>query len=416
MEALLIVNIKWKTILPCICAKMRSFLRIQKPGPLYFRNTKKRGGIQGLDIVLQFMRIVSGFLVESVCRHMRIRKCFETYVPRVQLEYFPIYLKHVTQPTQVWFNEDPAHSKWENVPQDWCLSLVTKCEVGWLGSAAALINGGNNLMFLDGAVSLPQGGGSSTPGNEIVVMQGNSDSKTFNVTGLHFNDLNHTAPWAAIGVTAQTLPDDSVWLLGGSTSDIQWNYGNLLSSWSRSNKLTLLPTFSGTSKCSRLHTWNQTRWENLPDAPWHGRHFHDSYYESSTNRLYVIGGGSSDASSQFHLELYNDIWYFESSSPSPSPSPSERHHSTCSLGSNLEVPAGCVTFGVVASMIFVALMYMSVSLVMYLRRPRKKNLSEDRRSSARHAVMRLLESDRTLLSFCFLFLDSQLTKKVLKKK
>lgn len=38
---------------------------------------------------------------------------------------------------------------------------------------------------------------------------------------------------------------------------------------------------------------------------------------------------------------------------------------------------------------------------MYLRRPRKTNSGEDRRSSARHAVMRLLESDRTYSYFLF---------------
>lgn len=234
---------------------------------------------------------------------------------------------------------------------------------------------------------------SSSPGNEIVVMRGTSDSKLFNVTGLEFNDLNHTAPWGAIGVSAQILPDNTVWLLGGSTSDIQWDYGHLLDSWSRNKKLTLLPIFSGTSKCSRLHVQNQT-WESSFDAPWHGRHFHDSYYSSSTNRLYVIGGGSSDALSQYRLELYDDVWYSESPSPSPSPSHPVRHHSTCSLGSLFVVPAGCVTFGVVASMILVALVYISFALHMYFRR-RKTNASEERRSSARQAVMRLLESDRT---------------------
>jgi len=290
----------------------------------------------------------------------------------------------------VWFNPDPAHTSWSNVPQDWCLTLETRCEVGWLGSAAALIHGSNNLMFLDGSVSFPKGGGSSTPGSEVIVLtDDNKDGSNFNVSHLHFNDGNQSAPWGAIGVAAETMSDDSVWLLGGSSSEVQWDYNHLIGSWSQKDSLSLLPIFSGTSKCSRFVSSSQT-WETLPDAPWHGRHFHNSYYSSSTNRLYVIGGGGSDASSQYQLELYNDIWYSEVSNPSPSNN-HDHHHNTCSLGS-ISIPAGCVTFGLVAAMVLVAAAYISIALVMHFRRNEK---SERRSSGVRSAVMRLLESDGT---------------------
>lgn len=255
-----------------------------------------------------------------------------------------------------------------------------------LGSAAVAMK--SSLMFLDGAISFPKGGGSSIPGKEIVVMSDpNINNVTsFNVSNLNFYDLNQPPPFGAVGVAAAIMSDD-VWLLGGSIDEVEWDYGHLLKSWSDDTTLSLLPVFAGTNQVS-LFT-NGTWQTDTPNAPWQGRYFHAATSISSSSSLYILGGADSNAASQYRLELLNDIWQYAQSTPSPSPSSTSRHN-TCSVGSIL-VPAGCVTFGIVASMIVVAIVYIAAAIVMHVRSESTEPLNT--RSSTRQAVMRLLESD-----------------------
>lgn len=208
----------------------------------------------------------------------------------------------------VWYSNNP-YDHWENVPQDWCSRMKGEaCVGGWMG--ATLQSFQNQLWLLEAYMEFPPYG--PTHGdNDIVRMTGGGRSKPFNTSSLEWKEDCERPSWSGRFGVSGVVDDDnmSLWVLGGSSSEVTWHYSTLLTGWENTTHLVLLPAFTGSSEYATYNAssagGNATHW-SVYNAPWNERSFHQSAFHDGS--LWLVGGSTLVARERLYLALLNDVW------------------------------------------------------------------------------------------------------------
>jgi len=281
----------------------------------------------------------------------------------------------------VWYVEDPASFPWKKIPQGW-----HSCDrSGWIGAPLLSPIAQGNLWLIDGGVTFPQDG-PIVQTNGIIITSGGG-KRVFNESALRWTSLSTVPKWSARIAMGGVATERGMFLTGGSTSEVVWNYGDIFSGWTQKGwHRSLLPSISGTRETamSTATTLSETTWTVEGEAPWTGRCFHTLLEHD--NQLVMMGGASGSS-------FFDDVWIlnlsFAPSPPAPSPPRSSRE---CRIGDHLSIQGSdCLAVSIVCGALVISILW----VVLVSLKCRERLCESNRGRSTQHTVMSLLESERS---------------------